>query len=35
MFSDAMGARHGILRLTFNHLACWLNIESMMWMKAS
>jgi hypothetical protein len=21
--------------VTFNHLACWLNIESMMWMKAS
>ena len=22
-------------RVTFSHLACWLNIESMMWMKAS
>jgi hypothetical protein len=25
----------GDVRLTFSHLACWLNIESMMWMKAS
>jgi len=26
-----MGRRHGMWRVTFNHLACWLNIESMMW----
>jgi hypothetical protein len=29
-FSDAIGRRHGISRVTFNHLACWLNIESTM-----
>ena len=33
--SDAMGGRHAMVRVTFNHLACWLNIESMMWMNAS
>ena len=30
-----MGRRQGMSRVTFNHLACWLNIESMMWMNAS
>jgi hypothetical protein len=25
----------GIVRVTFNHFACWLNIESTMWMNAS
>jgi hypothetical protein len=27
--------RQGMPRVTFSHLACWLNIESMMWMNAS
>ena len=30
-----MDRRHGMWWQTFSHLACWLNIESMMWMKAS
>ena len=29
------GRRHGISRVVFNHFACWLNIESTMWMNAS
>jgi hypothetical protein len=29
------GPRQGIRRATFSHLACWLNIESTMWMNAS
>ena len=29
------GLRQGISCDTFSHLACWLNMESMMWMKAS
>ena len=29
------GRRQGIPRVTLSHLACWLNIESMMWMNAS
>jgi hypothetical protein len=33
--SDAIGRRHGIARVTFSHFACWLNIESTMWMNAS
>ena len=35
MFSDATGRRQGRCRATFSHFACWLNIESTMWMKAS
>ncbi len=35
MFSEAIGRRQGMCRVTFSHLACWLNIESMMWMNAS
>ena len=30
-----MGRRHGIRLQAFSHLACWLNIESTMWMNAS
>ena len=33
--NDAIGLRHAKPRDTFSHLACWLNIESTMWMKAS
>ena len=33
--NDAIGRRHGIVRVASSHLACWLNIESMMWMNAS
>ena len=33
--SEAIGRRQGMCRVTFSHLACWLNIESMMWMNAS
>jgi len=29
-----MGRRQGISLHTLSHLACWLNIESTMWMKA-
>jgi hypothetical protein len=29
------GRRQGMCRVTFNHFACWLNIESTMWMNAS
>jgi hypothetical protein len=35
MFSEAIERRHGISLQTLSHLACWLNIESMMWMNAS
>jgi hypothetical protein len=35
MLSEAMGARHGRSRQDFSHFACWLNIESTMWMNAS
>jgi hypothetical protein len=35
MLSDAIGGRHASLRATLSHLACWLNIESTMWMNAS
>ena len=34
-FGEATGMRHGICRVTFSHFACWLNIESTMWMNAS
>ena len=30
-----MGTRHPMSRVVFSHLACWLNIESTMWMNAS
>ena len=30
-----MGLRQGISRVVLSHLACWLTMESMMWMKAS
>jgi hypothetical protein len=33
--SDAIGLRHGISVVVFSHFACWLNIESTMWMNAS
>jgi hypothetical protein len=29
------GPAPGNVRVTFSHLACWLNMESTMWMKAS
>ena len=36
MFSDETDARHGTWFLQMSsHLACWLNIESMTWAKAS
>ena len=35
MLSEASGRRQGMLRVTLSHLACWLNIESTMWMNAS
>ena len=36
MFSEATGARHGTwFLLMSSHFACWLNIESMTWAKAS
>ena len=35
MLSEAIGARQGISRETLSHFACWLNIESTMWMNAS
>ena len=35
MLSEAIGLRHGICRVVFSHFACWLNIESTMWMNAS
>jgi hypothetical protein len=35
MFSEAIGRRQAIWPETFSHFACWLNIESTMWMKAS
>ncbi|MNP14052.1 hypothetical protein D3C76_1063620 [compost metagenome] len=34
-FSEAIGLRHGTSAAVFNHLACWLTIESTMWIKAS
>ena len=33
--SEGSGRRQGMSRVTFSHFACWLNIESTMWMKAS
>ena len=30
-----MERRHGIPFETFSHFACWLSIESTMWMNAS
>ena len=33
--SEETGARHGISSQMSSHLACWLNIESMTWTKAS
>ena len=30
-----MGRRQGMALVLFSHFACWLNIESMMCMKAS
>jgi hypothetical protein len=33
--SEAIGRRQGISRVVFSHFACWLNIESTMWMNAS
>ena len=36
MFCEATGARQGTwFLLMSSHLACWLNIESMTWAKAS
>ena len=32
---EAIGRRQGRSRVTFSHLACWLNIESTMWTNAS
>ena len=32
---EATERRHGMSPQTFSHFACWLNIESMMWMNAS
>ena len=33
--SEAIGRRHDTSLLTFSHFACWLNIESTMWVNAS
>ena len=33
--ADAMGTRQPMSRVVLSHFACWLNIESMMWMNAS
>ena len=33
--NDDTGARQSRPRVTFSHLACWLNIESTMWVNAS